>query len=350
MERILTDYESLLPIFLFLVLFCGASILLQKPQNLSRSSGTLNQEFYHLACLWEDAPESALRGQAYQLATPLMSPLACIWEDAPESVLCGQAYQLASPIACIVTRTWHRFYRDNLGKPGINYWQWHNFPESRNICRELSCLMDLPKPRGFAKEVLETLGFGENPFFELTTTKFSYRNVALLANCSDTIDRGKFASLDWQVQTRMRLAFRDWHETVCQLIGENLLKKIYEVCYGTTWAIIQKIIQQQDFEVVIARSVPWCKVLGVKSDANSLEVEAAYKHLLKIWHPDINKTPIATEITALINVAYQQYRSRQMSVVDRASAVLRDRRQIKKVDSQLFVKTMLAWLKPLLSR
>lgn len=342
MELSLTDYESLLPIFLFLVLFCSASLLLQKPQNLSRSRDRLNGQFDRLACLWEDAPESALRGQAYQLATPLMSPLACLWEDAPGSVLCGQAYQLTTPIACIVTETWHKFYRQNLGKPGLNYWEWRNFPESSNICQELSSLIDLPKPTGYAKEVLETFGFGQNPFFQLTTTKFRHKNASVFSIFNDSRNLGKFAHLDWRVQTQMRLVFKDWHEMACQFIGKDLLKRIYEVCYGTTWERIQETIEQPDLELIITRSLTWWKVLGVKPDANFLEVETAYKHLLKIWHPDINQTPIATQITSLINVAYQEYRSRHPVAVDR--------RQIKKMDSQLFVKTMFAWLKPLLSR
>ena len=260
----------------FGAIFSGASLLIYTPKPRGQS--------YQLACLCEDAPESSLKGQAYHLATPL----ACVWEDAPESSLRGQVCPLATPLmtplACTLTQTWHNFYTQHLGKPDLNYWEWRDKPESRNVCQELSWLLELPQPTGAAREVLEALGEGGNPF-ELPSPS------------------GRFGERDFQVQSQMRVAFKQWHDLARRRVGRASLKKIYRVCYGTTWGTIQQIIRRP------FASEPWWQVLGVHPKANPLEVETAYKQLMKIWHPDLSQHPLATKMAARINMAYGEYRS-----------------------------------------
>jgi hypothetical protein len=175
--------------------------------------------FYRLTCLLEDAPRSALKGQAYELATPLMTPLTCLHEDAPPTSLQGQAYELATPLmtpfACVVGQTWRKSYLQQLGKPGINYWHWKHELESNNVCQTLSLLLTLPEPQGYAKEVLEVLGNGKYPFLNLNLKSKNLGNI--LTGLTDFMDDGKLAKLDWCVQVNMRQSFKQWHDTASYL-------------------------------------------------------------------------------------------------------------------------------------
>ncbi len=134
-----TDY--LLNFALFALIFSLVSTFVYQSRQTRKTVVNRNYPCYHLVCLLEDAPETALKGQFYELATPLMTPLACI-----------------------VPENWHKFYQENLGKTGINYWEWRDKPESNNVCKELSLLLQLPVPNNYAREVLECLADGKNPF------------------------------------------------------------------------------------------------------------------------------------------------------------------------------------------
>jgi len=46
------------------------------------------------------------------------------------------------------------------------------------------------------------------------------------------------------------------------------------------------------------------KILGISDNASIDEIRAAYKKLSKQWHPDVNKSPQATEMMQKINIAY----------------------------------------------
>jgi hypothetical protein len=106
----------------------------------------------------------------------------------------------------------------------------------------------------------------------------------------------------------MRQSFKRWHETACNLLGKETIEAIYQVCYRTNWAKITAITQNSgDFKIVDQAS--WWQVLGVAATANSMEVEIAYKKSIRMWHPDLNPHPDATKITALINIAYEKYRT-----------------------------------------
>lgn len=49
---------------------------------------------------------------------------------------------------------WHRKYKEQLAKPGVNYWKWRDNLESREICPELTTLLGLPEPSSDACKVL----------------------------------------------------------------------------------------------------------------------------------------------------------------------------------------------------
>lgn len=268
----------MLSVFLFGLVFCVVSILthLSKRQIKRDSKLKILYPAYHLACLLEDAPASSLKGQAYELATPLMTPLACI-----------------------VPYTWHHFYKQHLGKPGVNYWQWRDKPESRNVCQELSNLFELPVPQGYVKEVLEALAREKPPYWQ-SNFKQKYQ--------------GKFAEMDFRLQNQIRLGFKQWHNKAKNQIGVDALKSIYEVCYSTSWPQIQELIDDKNssiIKIIIDPSIPWWKVLEVYRKTSPVEVEKAYKSLIRIWHPDLNNHPNATEVTARVNMAYEQYQSSQ---------------------------------------
>ncbi|MGK7877689.1 MAG: J domain-containing protein [Xenococcaceae cyanobacterium] len=391
--------DLLMGLFLFGLIFCITSVFIYtskgqsqstyEPHSTATGGVELDGQSYELACNLSDAPETALTGQSY----PLMTPLACSLSDAPETALTGQYYELAiplmTPLACILTQNWHKFYIQHLGKPGINYWEWKDKPESRNTCQELSFLLELPEPTGYAKEVLESLAEGKDPFFQPTRKRGTDEAGNLLAGFDDFKGKGKFTHRDFQMQAEMRLAFKEWHHTASELLGRDALKAIYKVCYGTTWEMIQGIIGQPDQtslgfqaagfigdrgsknqpseaepgnetansqvpgfiygenpksidEAVIDRPEPWWKVLGVQPSANSLQVETAYKKLIRIWHPDINKNPIANQMTSRINVAYEQYQLNQLFSVPHS--------KVMSINPNLLIRRLREWLKPLLSR
>jgi hypothetical protein len=270
MLQINFDDNSMLGLFLFGLIMMTVSGF-QRQSNSSSRSSAYAYPAYHLACLLEDAPAKALKGQAYELATPLMTPFACV-----------------------VPELWHIFYQQNLGKSGIDYWQWINQPEVKNICPELTLLLTLPPPQEDVKDVLESLATDNNPLLP-TKNKEIY---------------SKFNPQDLQTQTRRYFAFKQWHNQAQQQIGDYALKAVYQVCYRTEWTVIQQILDDKILaitKILIDESAPWWKVLGVHPKSNTSQVEKAYKTLLRNWHPDLNKHPHANEITARLNVAYEQY-------------------------------------------
>lgn len=265
------DDNSLLSLLLFGIFFISLSRL----ELSSKSEKKLNlipppkhrYRAYHLACLLEDAPASALTGQVCLLATPLMTPFACV-----------------------VPELWQLFYRDNLGKPRINYWHWVNQPEVNNICPELTNLLSLTCPQGYIKDVLESLAQGKNILLE--PQNLSPENL--------------------QTYHYTHFAFKQWHYQAENKIGIEQLKSIYQVCYQTEWEVIQQILDDKILSItpfLYDLSAPWWKVLGVHPQADTAEVEKAYKTLLRNWHPDLNKHPHATEVTARLNLAYEQYQN-----------------------------------------
>jgi hypothetical protein len=364
-------YDLILPVFLFCAIFSVACLFLYDPkhpfisfdrtnfsQNLLSSnilaaqsgeklifiatdltknllSGQLFGQFYQLTCDLADAPPTSLCGQSYQFLCLLSDVpeaylqgqvyrLSCDLAEAPTSSLQGQFYALAS----VYTPTWHSFYRQNLGKPKINYWQWRSYPEVNHICRELTLLLGLPMPTKYTREILESLA-GDRGLFLFCSNSLEFDYDA------------KFARRSPQVQQQMRRTFKKWHDTGCKALGQEMMAAIYRVCYGKNWSIITEIVNDAE-PFHITESDPWWKVLGVKVTASSAEVETAYKRSIRMWHPDLNKHPDATTITTLINIAYDKYRSIELKPkisVDRTPPANR----------KIFHKLQ-DWLKPIFSR
>ena len=187
-----------------------ASWLFSKPKYYSQSDNylVLKAQAYHLACLWEDAPTSALKGQVCELAIPLMTPFACLWEDAPASALKGQVCELAiplmTPFACL----------------------WEDAPASAL----------------------------KGQVYELAVP---------------------------------------WEFPYATPISQNESIAIEE----------EEIIPE-----ILVKPRAWWRVLGVSPYADSAKIDAAYKKLIRQWHPDLNKSKYATQMTACINVAYQEYK------------------------------------------
>jgi hypothetical protein len=54
----------------------------------------------------------------------------------------------------------------------------------------------------------------------------------------------------------------------------------------------------------------WWQVLGVAESASEVDVKAAYRRLLRFWHPDTCKRSDAKEATQRLNDAWSAYESR----------------------------------------
>lgn len=183
-------------------------------------------------------------------------------------------------------------YQNDLAKPNINYWSWRSFPESQQICPELTALLTLPEPHPFVRLVLEVLSEGKDPFFNPDKSFSSSRS-----SFSNLSKRGKFALRE--DKSGIRAAFIEWHNTAQFKLGIAPLNRIYEVVYGASLELIQEILTPTSGE--------WWEILCVKPNASKEEVKKAYRSLLGMFHPDINKSVGAHERAVAINRAYEQY-------------------------------------------
>jgi DnaJ-domain-containing protein 1 len=152
--------------------------------------------------------------------------------------------------------------------------------------------LTLPEPDDFARLVLQALPDGKNPFF-MPERKSRVPTLTF----GEFSKRGRLADRDDKY--RLRQAFIEWHEAAQSRLGINRLKLIYRVVYGVSWELIQ--------EILIPYSGEWWEVLGVKPDADKDEVKKAYRRLVGLYHPDINKSVDAHERAVAINRAYEQF-------------------------------------------
>jgi hypothetical protein len=193
----------------------------------------------------------------------------------------------------------------------------------------LTLLLDLPLPKKYDREILESLATGTNLFlFGSNGREFDFN--------------AKFARRSPQLQQRMRQSFKRWHDTGCNLLGRETMQAIYRVCYRADWGrIIETIGDESDFPIIDRAS--WWQVLDVPETASLTEVEIAYKKSIRMWHPDLNPHPDATKITTLINIAYEKYRSIEPPTP----------KQENNLDNRLNLKIFYKlqdWLKPIFSR
>ncbi|MEA5509825.1 J domain-containing protein [Crocosphaera sp. UHCC 0190] len=258
----------------------------------------LKGQFYPLAtplltpltCLLEDAPSTALKGQFYPLATPLMTPLTCLLEDVPSTALKGQFYPFATPLACVWELGWFSFYRQQMGKPGINYWQWQNDPLIHQFSPELSDLLSLKEPHSLVKGVLESLGEEYHSFW-------TWDNLC---------------------------AFKQWHQETSKSLGLTRLQAIYSFCYKMSWNTLEFLLVDNKITldpILLDEASPWWKVLGITTFSPPTKAEKAYKNLLRLWHPDRTLHPLAHQITARINTAYEEYQLRQEKKAQRMNSL-----------------------------
>ena len=243
-----------------------------------------------LSCLLEDVPETALKGQCYPLAMPLLTPLSCLLEDVPETLLQGQSYPLATPFASVWEMGWFSFYSQRLGQPGFNYWQWLNYPLYQEFSPELSNLLQLKEPPNLVKGVLESLAEEYHSFWQ------------------------------WD----KLCAFRQWHQGSVEILGLSSLKKIYHRCYGMSWERVKLILWDSSLvidPILLDPASSWWKVLGITAFSPPNKVEQAYRNLLRSWHPDRTHHPLAHQITARINIAYEEYQLRRQRNAQRLESV-----------------------------
>jgi hypothetical protein len=160
----------------------------------------------------------------------------------------------------------------------VDYWQWRGNPESREVARELTQLLEeLPRPNPDAFRVLERLADREDPFC-----------------CFPLVNHAA------ERKEAYRKAFTTWHEKTLATIGRDALKSIYTVVYGCDWELIENIINP-------LLGGTWWQVLGVSPIASAAEVKEAHRRLAKEWHPDVNPSPLARERMVTINRALEEF-------------------------------------------
>lgn len=183
-------------------------------------------------------------------------------------------------------------YNNFLAQPNVNYWSWLHNPAIHNICPELTVLLTLPEPNFLVRQVLEALPEGKNPFFNS-----DHRASTSPLDASRFSTKGKFALREDKY--KLRHAFIDWHYITQSQLGTDILNRIYQIVYGADWELIQEILTPSSGE--------WWEVLGVQPSASKTEVKKAYRKLLGLFHPDVNKNLDAHEKAVIINRAYEQY-------------------------------------------
>ncbi|MEA5535694.1 J domain-containing protein [Crocosphaera sp. XPORK-15E] len=282
--------DSLFNVLLLGLMFFGICWTFSVGKSHPSSTPVLNGQHKPFACLLEDIPKHYLKGQFYPLATPLLTPLTCLLEDAPSTVLTGQFYPLATALACVWELGWFSFYRQQMGKPGINYWDWKNQPLITQFSPELSNLLNLKEPDPIVKKVLESLGEEYHLFW-------TWDNLC---------------------------AFKKWHQKATQNLGLTSLKAIYSFCYGMSWDSLQFLLLDNGKTIdrtLLDESSSWWKILGITTFSPPTKAEQAYKNLLRLWHPDRTLHPLAHQITARINTAYEEYQLLQEKKAQRINSL-----------------------------
>ena len=189
---------------------------------------------------------------------------------------------------------WYKNYTEQLGKQNVNYWQWRQNPESREIAKELTELLELPEPSSDTRRVLECLAEGKDPFYDPKPN-----GGAIYLGFNTFLSKGALAGYDPKVKQRCRDAFRNWHQTVLAQLGQDTLEGIYRLCYGCDWILIESILAPPFVGA-------WWDVLQVSPNATPEEVKSAYRAAAKVWHTDVNNSPIALARITALNKAYEE--------------------------------------------
>ncbi|NET89847.1 MAG: J domain-containing protein [Kamptonema sp. SIO1D9] len=340
---IATIEELLLALFLFGFCFCGASVALtgrspQQPKSFDKlgltstpeSNLRLTEEFFEFACRLEDAPATSLTGQFYQLARSLMSPLACLLEDAPATALTGQFYQLAialmSPLAC------------RLEDAPATALKGQAYQLMSPLMSPLACKLEDAPATALTGQFYQLMSdfacsWEDAPATALTGQAYQLMSP-LMSPLASRLEDAPATALKGQAYQLMSPLMSDfacrWEDTpttvltgqVCQLMNvfacrlEDVPAKVFSpqnepvisrFNRATTTPKVT-IHNLKELELILQENSSWWTVLGVQPNTNRLQVETAYKKLIRKWHPDLNRHPKATEATSRINVAYEDYK------------------------------------------
>lgn len=140
--------------------------------------------------------------------------------------------------------------------------------------------------------MLEVLAEKKDPFYKpagggMYLSFEAYSKMGALGSCEPALKQ------------RYREAFRQWHQTVLTQLNKDTLKGIYKVCYGCDWDLIESI-----FAPPLVGE--WWEVLGVSPNATPEEVKTAFRTAAKVWHTDVNSSPIAKARMTALNKAYEE--------------------------------------------
>lgn len=73
--------------------------------------------------------------------------------------------------------------------------------------------------------------------------------------------------------------------------------------------LVEKFHQDNQFYLSLPIDGEWWEVLGVSKDDSRDRVKAAYKKLVKLYHPDVNLRSDAELRMSAINFAYNSYKA-----------------------------------------
>ena len=77
---------------------------------------------------------------------------------------------------------------------------------------------------------------------------------------------------------------------------------------------VAKLVEKFHLDNELYLSLPvdgeWWEVLGVSKESGDRDVKAAYKKLVKLYHPDVNPKRDAEARIAAVNAAYRSYKER----------------------------------------
>ncbi|MEC4990714.1 MAG: DnaJ domain-containing protein [Oscillatoria sp. PMC 1068.18] len=305
---IATIEELLLALFLFGFCFCSASVALNgrsqpEPKIASRLKLTSTPEPYlrftgescHVSCGLEDAPESVLTGQFYQLARALMSPLACQLEDAPAKALKGQAYLLMSPLAC------------QLEDAPATALTGQAYSLMSPLMSPLACQLEDAPATALTGQAYSLMSDLACQLEDAPATALTGQTYLLMSPLACSWEDAPATALTGQICS-LTSAFADRFKDRATKVDSDPHQQTISGLNQSTKIPKVKIQNPQELEILLQENSAWWTVLGVKENANRLQVETAYKKLIRKWHPDLNRHPKATEATSRINVAYESYK------------------------------------------
>lgn len=72
-------------------------------------------------------------------------------------------------------------------------------------------------------------------------------------------------------------------------------------------ALVDEFYQELQRAEQLPSNGEWWEVLGVPSDASRDDVRQAYRQLIRMYHPDVNRSPAAVKRFQTIGDAYERF-------------------------------------------